>query len=209
MCSSLDASVEVPPRPVIQITRSCAVKPLGRSILMPNTSLAVVFIFAFTAGVLHGCGGGSTGAKATPHCLLNSDCKGKTGAGSDLVCALGYCVSQCAESIDCPSGQLCIKTDNGSACRAPEVAKGCKLNSDCTTFCTATADDAGVTPVCPIICGGDSTCRTQCKMDVDCPGGGPGHVNGQKCTKSGACVDPVLEAAIYDPTTNDFKPKST
>jgi hypothetical protein len=160
-------------------------------------SFALVFILAFSAGALHGCGGGS--AKPTPKCVLASDCTG------DLVCALGFCVAQCAQSKDCPSGQLCVKADTGNACRAPEIAKGCAQNSDCTDHCQK-SDDAG-TSVCPIVCGRDFSCRTQCAADVDCPGGGrPG---GQKCTVSGACVDPVLEAAIYDPKTNEFKASAT
>jgi hypothetical protein len=172
------------------------------------------------AGLLHGCGGGTT-AKATPHCVLNSDCHGANDAGANLVCALGFCVSPCNDSSDCPSGELCIKSDNGNACRAPEIAKGCVMNSDCTKLCTDVADDGGTadsgssdggaTAVCPIICGRDDSCRTECKTDVDCPGGNlpDGTVGMQKCTTSGACIDPIVDMSIYDPATNDFKSSVT
>src|SRR6266481_6174386 len=126
---------------------------------MRTSSLALVFVFAFTAGVLHGCGG-SSGVKPTPTCVRNSECTG------NLVCALGFCVQQCSSSKDCSNNQLCIKSDNGNACRAPEVAAGCVMNSDCTKFCNSTDDggsadgsgsatDGGARGVCPIICGRD------------------------------------------------------
>jgi hypothetical protein len=170
--------------------------------------------------VASGCGG-STKAKATPKCVLNSDCHGPNDAGATLVCALGFCVSPCNDSSDCPLGELCIKSDNGNACRAPEIAKGCVMNSDCTKLCTDVADDGGTADsgssdggaaaVCPIICGRDDSCRTECKTNVDCPGGNlpDGTVGMQKCTTSGACIDPIVDMSIYDPATNDFKSSVT
>jgi Protein of unknown function (DUF1565) len=148
-------------------------------------SLSLLFVVAFSAGMLHGCGG-SPAAKATPRCVLASDCKGA------LVCALGFCVSACEQSKDCSGGQLCVKSDMGNACRAPETtAKGCAQNSDCKKLCADTAT------VCPVVCGRDLQCRTQCIEDVDC-------LRGQKCTVGGSCADLILDKAIYDPATNDF-----
>jgi Protein of unknown function (DUF1565) len=181
---------------------------------MRIASLTLVLVVAVAMSALHGCGG-SSGAKPTPKCVLNSDCRMGSDGGSTLVCALGFCVSPCNSSEDCSSGQLCIKTDNGNACRAPEVPKGCVQNSDCTKLCTsanddggvATSADGGVVSACPIVCGRDQSCRTECVTDVDCPGGTlpDGSKGKQKCTVSGACIDPVIDMSIYDPTTNDFK----
>ena len=152
-------------------------------------SLALVFVVAFSAGVLHGCGGSSS-QKATPKCVLSSECTG------NLVCALGYCVQQCTSSKDCGNSELCVKLDNGNACRAPEAAKKCALNSDCMS---------------PLVCGKDLSCRTECAADVDCPGGGTpkGTPGRQVCTASKTCADPAVDGAKYDPTTNDFVVPST
>jgi hypothetical protein len=151
-------------------------------------SLALVFVLAFTAGVLHGCGG--SGAKATPKCTLNSTCAG------NLVCALGFCVNACNDngSKDC-NGGLCVKSDQGNVCRAPEVAKKCALNSECAS---------------PLVCGKDLTCRTECMADVDCPLGDKpmGTPGRQVCTVSGTCADPAVDKT-YDPATNDFKAPTT
>jgi hypothetical protein len=116
--------------------------------------------------------------------------------GQHKVCALGYCVSACNAAVDCmPVGDLCVKTDTGNACRAPEAkATGCVLPSDCTKFC---ADPT----TCPLTCGRDLTCRTQCKAAIDCPST-PGHT--QVCTASGACADPKIDN--YNPVTNELNP---
>ena len=167
---------------------------------MRNGSLALFVILALAgaAGILQSCGG-SSGAKATPHCVLNSDCK---AMGSTLVCALGFCVSPCNDSSDCTGGALCVKSDNGNACRAPEAAAKCAQPSDCTKFCPAMSMDGGPAGVCPLTCGRDLTCRDQCSADIDCPGQGTGQA--QKCTASHVCIDPMVDKNIYDPTTNDF-----
>jgi hypothetical protein len=152
-------------------------------------------VVGFAVSGLHGCGGGGGGAKPTPTCVLTSDCN-KISPGKGLVCALGYCVSMCNESVDCvPAGQLCIKTDMGNVCRAPEVMKnGCVMPSDCSKFCTDPTN-------CPITCGRDLTCRTECKTSVDC-------LKGQVCTVSGACADPKVDIT-YNSKTNDFNPPTT
>jgi hypothetical protein len=155
---------------------------------MRTFSLSLLFIVAFSAGILHGCGGSPAMKAATPKCVLASQCTG------NLVCALGFCVSACEQSKDClpaSAGLLCVKSDVGNACRAPEAAKGCVQNSDCKKLCSDTAT------VCPVVCGRDLQCRTQCVDDVDC-------LRGQKCTVGGSCADLILDKAIYDPKTNDF-----
>src|SRR4029078_9754974 len=149
---------------------------------MRSSSVSLIFVVAFSAGAFYGCGG-SSGTKSTPKCVLNSEC---TKIGPNLVCALGFCVSPCNESVDCGAGLLCVKTDKGNACRAPEAAK-CAQNSDCKD---------------PLVCGRDLTCRQECVEDRDCPGGT--KENGQKCTASGTCADPKVDKN-YDPITNDFK----
>ncbi|HEY2730979.1 MAG TPA: hypothetical protein VGK52_13640 [Polyangia bacterium] len=148
-----------------------------------------------------GCGGSA--AKPTVTCALNSDCHGPNDAGANLVCALGFCVSPCNDSSDCPTNQLCVKSDNGNACRPPEAAKTCAQPSDCTKLCPKMSMDGGPAGVCPLTCGRDLTCRDQCSADVDCPG--QGSSDPQKCTASHVCIDPKVDVSIYDPATNDFK----
>src|ERR1700759_1661725 len=96
-------AVEAPTRPVIQITRFFVSQPLGGRMSMRVRSLAVVVLgvaFVASAGVLHGCGGGSSGAKPTPKCLLTSDCE-TLAPGKGYVCPLGFCVPKCQDSSDC------------------------------------------------------------------------------------------------------------
>ena len=139
------------------------------------------FFAALLVPGLQGCGGSSGGAKqnATPVCVRPSDC---TGA---LVCIQGYCVQQCVESKDCPSGERCIagaSASVGNSCQPPEKTS-CSYNSQCD----------------PLVCGVDLQCRSQCQADVDCP-------KGQKCTSvSKLCADPTIDKNNYDPVTNEFK----
>jgi hypothetical protein len=100
-----------------------------------------------------------------------------------LACIQGFCVEQCIESKDCPSGERCIAATGGTTntCQPPETTK-CTYTSQCTT---------------PLVCGIDEQCRSQCQSDVDCP-------HGQKCTSnSKLCADPTIDTN-YDPATNDF-----
>jgi hypothetical protein len=100
-----------------------------------------------------------------------------------LACIQGFCVEQCVESKDCPSGERCIAATGGTTntCQPPETAK-CTYTSQCTN---------------PLVCGIDEQCRSQCQSDVDCP-------HGQKCTSnSKLCADPTIDTN-YDPATNDF-----
>ncbi|HZL17224.1 MAG TPA: hypothetical protein VFG23_05725, partial [Polyangia bacterium] len=147
-----------------------------------------------------GCGGGSK--PTTPQCSLNSDCAKLSTPG--LVCALGYCVKPCNDSLDCPNNERCIvvtaasdggaSTDGGAdagvaqgtACQAPETVT-CHYTSDCKS---------------PLVCGIDLQCRDQCQADIDCPGGSTGV---EVCTvMTHLCADPAIDKD-YDPTTKDFK----
>jgi hypothetical protein len=146
-----------------------------------------------------GCGGGAK--PTTPQCTLNSDCAKLSTPG--LVCALGYCVKPCNNSLDCPNNERCIvvtaandggvSTDGGAdagvaqgtACQAPETVT-CQYTSQCKS---------------PLVCGIDQQCRDQCQADIDCPGGSTGV---EVCTvMTHLCADPAIDKD-YDPTTKDF-----
>ena len=139
-----------------------------------------LLILAVLGVVVFGGCGGAAKPPATPQCTLDSNCK------DPLKCVQGYCVTACAESRDCPSGERCITTDIGNTCQPPEK-KTCGANSDCD----------------PLFCAIDLVCRNQCTTNHDCPGGD--LPNGQICTASKRCIDPVLDSKSYDPLTNDFR----
>jgi hypothetical protein len=144
-----------------------------------------------------GCGGGAK--PTTPQCSLNSDCAKLSTPG--LVCALGYCVKPCNNSLDCPNNERCIVVTaagavpdggsdagvaQGTACQAPETVT-CHYTSDCKS---------------PLVCGVDLQCRDQCQADIDCPGGSTGV---EVCTvMTHLCADPAIDKD-YDPATKDFK----
>jgi alpha-tubulin suppressor-like RCC1 family protein len=116
------------------------------------------------------------------------------GGTPGLICALGYCVSPCAVSSDCPDSERCVvvgsDSDGGTdgaagvratACQASETV-ACQASSTCRT---------------PLVCGGDEQCRDACATNVDCPAS-------QVCTsQSHVCADPALDKD-YSPATNDF-----
>ncbi len=151
--------------------------------------------------VVTAIGCGSSAKPMTPQCSLNSDCAKLSTPG--LICALGYCVKPCNNSLDCPSNERCIivtasdgasVTDGGAdagvaegtACQAPETVT-CHYTSDCKS---------------PLVCGIDQQCRDQCQADIDCPGGSTGV---EVCTvNTHLCADPAIDKD-YDPTTMDFK----
>lgn len=99
-------------------------------------------------------------------CVLKSDCT------SPLVCVLGVCHQECAETSDCPAmthcRQLTARGYNG--CAADNEFK-CAYNSDCRDN---------------LKCSVDGQCRSECRADVDC-------LRGQTCDvvrDIGVCVDP-------------------
>ncbi|HJX64297.1 MAG TPA: LamG-like jellyroll fold domain-containing protein [Polyangia bacterium] len=78
-------------------------------------------------------------------CILNSDCN------SSLLCTDRKCHDACHASIDCPTGQNCVKTNNTTICQLPAEA-------DCSrTTCSST-----------YVCASDLRCRTVCQSAVDC-----------------------------------------
>jgi len=104
---------------------------------------------------------GGSGAVPEHVCKLNSDCAGA------LVCLLGLCHAQCAQTRDCPLNQRCVESAAGGVCQlATESA--CSHNSDCAA---------------PLLCAKDLSCRNQCVTSRDC-------VAGQVCTVSMVCADP-------------------
>src|SRR5262252_1985659 len=112
----------------------------------------------------------SSSHEATPvvatACLLKSDCT------SPLVCVLGVCHQECADTSDCPPMSHCRKlTARGyNGCTADNEFK-CAYNSDCRDL---------------LKCSVDGQCRSECQADVDC-------LRGQKCDivrDIGVCVDP-------------------
>jgi Protein of unknown function (DUF1565) len=136
-----------------------------------------LFALMLVATTAAGCGGSSGGSKVapTPRCVRASDCSGA------LVCVQGFCVQQCVESKDCPSGERCIPATEGNSCQPPEKST-CVYNTECTQ---------------PLVCGVDRQCRAQCQGDVDCP-------SKQFCTPiSKLCADPTIDKNI-DPLTHDF-----
>ena len=138
---------------------------------------AILWLVPLGLAGLAGCGGGSSGQNQnpTPRCVRASDC---TGA---LVCIQGFCVQQCLESKDCPTGQRCIPATGGNSCEPPEKSS-CTYTSDCTI---------------PLVCGLDQQCRAQCQSNIDCP-------SKQFCTSTTKlCADPSIDKN-YDPTTNEF-----
>ena len=142
----------------------------------------LVVAASLTAVLFMGGCGGAAKPPATPQCTLDSNCK------DPLKCVQGYCVTACAESRDCPTGERCITTDVGNTCQPPEK-KTCGANSDCD----------------PLFCAIDLVCRNQCTTNHDCPGGDMTPPT-QLCTASKRCIDPVLDSKNYDPATNDLRP---
>jgi alpha-tubulin suppressor-like RCC1 family protein len=147
------------------------------------------------------CGGcGSASKPTTPQCLLNSDCAKLSTPG--LVCALGFCVTPCRISSDCPNSERCVIVSSalaagsdggsmdagdtsgeiqGTACQAPETV-ACQYNSQCRA---------------PLVCGSDHQCRDMCETAVDCP-------MQQVCTSlTKLCADPTLDKD-YSTASNDF-----
>lgn len=91
-------------------------------------------------------------------CARASDCP------SPLVCGLGRCRAECAQSRDCPIGARCLAS-------APGIGV-CSIAAEatCTDFCAA-----------PLRCE-NNQCRTECTSDGDCRAG--------RCVNA-TCVEPT------------------
>ncbi|MDB4980073.1 MAG: hypothetical protein JWM82_825 [Myxococcales bacterium] len=119
------------------------------------------------------CSGGSKPPPGKP-CLMNSECT------SPLSCSFGTCHVTCVEARDCSPGQDCVKSPKGSVCQQP-TEKHCDYRSDCQS---------------PLFCAVDRQCRSQCKVDIDCP------------TSTQKCVAPDMvcaEPGDINPTTHLLK----
>jgi hypothetical protein len=92
-------------------------------------------------------------------CILNSDCN------SPLLCTDGKCHDACHASVDCPTGQNCVKTNNTTVCQLPAEA-------DCSRTACSSA----------YVCASDLRCRTVCQSAADC-------ADGQECVTN-VCADP-------------------
>lgn len=110
---------------------------------------------------------------ASPGCRLNSDC--------DLGerCALGSCVRECLEDVDCPSGRAC----EGGACLYPSSG-ACDTEDDC---------ESGQA------CFGGA-CLCACRENVDCPSGvcdgcGCSPPSTPECATDAECAAPEICAS--------------
>jgi hypothetical protein len=102
-------------------------------------------------------------AELAQGCVLNSDCK------NPYACVFRKCHEQCADSRDCPPGQLCVATDDDDGLRV------CQLPAE--TKCKETQDCQGKQ-----ICGPDGRCRDHCASATDC-----GEL--QVCANQGTCAE--------------------
>ena len=93
-------------------------------------------------------------------CILNSACN------SPLLCTDGKCHDACHASIDCPTGQNCVKTNDSTFCQLPAEA-------DCSRTTCSSA----------YVCASDLRCRTPCQSVADC-------ANEQVCVTN-VCADPI------------------
>ena len=93
-------------------------------------------------------------------CILNSDCN------SPLLCTDGKCHDACHASVDCPTGQYCVKTNDSTFCQLPAEA-------DCSRTTCSSA----------YVCASDLRCRTPCQSAPEC-------ANGQVCVTN-VCADPI------------------
>ena len=134
--------------------------------------LVVVCLVLGSMGLLSGCGSGAVKPAPGMGCSLNSQC------AAGLVCTFGACHTACVANGDCPTGQLCVKSNAASdagaidagaitVCQLPTELT-CVYNSDCKS---------------PLVCARDEQCRNQCQANVDC-------VSPQVCTDSKVCALP-------------------
>lgn len=95
-------------------------------------------------------------------CQLNSDCS------NPLLCTFGRCHQACANTRDCPEGDLCVRAGgNVNVCQLPDE-ETCTPSTSCAQ---------------PLECATDRICSYPCVADTSC-------LNGQICADS-VCADPV------------------
>jgi len=156
-----------------------------------NDVLAFLGRFMFFVGclavlsmIVPSCGGGIGN-----ECILDSDCD------SQLICAYGYCHTQCADDRDCfleySMGAVCIRrTDNGVSpstfCGVPEY---CNTSVDCATGFVCS--EKKCFPICSSNndCLQSQTCfQGACRSNAELPDGGvkPGSP-GYPCVINSDC----------------------
>lgn len=126
---------------------------------MPHTRHRAAFAFVFMLA-LASCGGGKK-LQFGASCKLNSDC------AEPLVCKLGSCHRQCAQTRDCLAGERCVKLEAAGVCLAPEEGK-------CAGACAA-----------GLSCGADNLCRSSCTDTPEC-------LAGQRCSARVCSDDPTV-----------------
>ncbi|HEY1537201.1 MAG TPA: hypothetical protein VGF76_24440, partial [Polyangiaceae bacterium] len=93
-------------------------------------------------------------------CELNSECE------TPLVCTFARCHAECKTTADCPGGERCVVSTDGSVCELQQETT-CVYSTQCPS---------------PLACGVDGQCRNQCESARDCS-------PGQLCTTSGTCAE--------------------
>jgi len=92
--------------------------------------LAIQRFFPLLAGMmlLAACGQsvGAKGHDVGAACSTDRDCATRCSHDADF--GLGMCTRPCASDRDCPSGAVCVTTDNGMC------AVSCQTNSNCSDF---------------------------------------------------------------------------
>ena len=120
--------------------------------------------------LLGGCNSNTTPTQDDHHiCKLSSDCS------NGLICTYGYCHSACAASIDCPTPQRCVKTNESVDDSGTNMIDVCQLPAE--THCNYDSQCQD-----PMICAIDRQCRNMCLAKKDC-------VGTQVCA-DGACAEP-------------------
>lgn len=114
--------------------------------------------------VLAGCQNAASEGAA---CARDGEC----GA---LVCRLGRCRAECAETRDCPLGAECLPGASGGSCALA------------TDRCTADAECPA-----PLVCGSDGQCRAACLSDADCTSDGHCVLAGRLVCVAGTTPPPT------------------
>ena len=150
-----------------------------------KSSVAALSLALAASSIWVGCGSGALKPAPGMGCALNSDC------AAGLTCTFGACHTPCKLNGDCPTPELCIKSnpsvdagvDAGTVaagtvnvCQLPKELN-CVYNSNC---------------MAPLVCARDEQCRNQCQTEIDC-------VSPQVCTTSKVCA---LTSQLV-PGTND------
>ena len=121
------------------------------------SALRVLGLMMVSSWLVVGC---SSAKRIEPGaaCLLNTDCN------NPLVCSMDKCHDACHGTADCPPGESCVKTAQGTVCQLPGEAS-CSQNT-----C------GGI-----LVCASDLRCRAGCLSPTDC-------AEKQLCV-SGVCAD--------------------